>query len=88
CCMGDLKVTGALDQSSLEMRSDILVYSTPPLEEAVTVAGFVEVDLYVSSDARDTDFTIKLLDVHPDGKAYNLDDTIFRARYRESYDRP
>jgi putative CocE/NonD family hydrolase len=41
----------------------------------------------VSSDARDTDFTVKLVDVYPDGRAYNLDETIQRARYREGYDR-
>ena len=87
CCMGDVKATGAFDQSTLEMRSDILVYTTPELEEDVTVAGFVEVELYVSSDAKDTDFTTKLIDVSPDGTAYNLDDNIFRARYREGYDK-
>ncbi len=87
CCMGDIKATGAFDQSTLEMRSDILVYSTPELDEDVTVAGYVEVELYVSSDAKDTDFTVKLIDVHPDGTAYNLEDNIFRARYREGYDK-
>ena len=44
--------------------------------------------LYVSSDAKDTDFTVKLIDVYPDGRAYNLDETIQRVRYREGYDRP
>jgi putative CocE/NonD family hydrolase len=87
CCMGDVKATGAFDQSTLEMRGDILVYTTPELEEDLTVAGFVEVELYVSSDAKDTDFTVKLVDVYPDGTAYNLDDNIFRARYREGYDK-
>jgi predicted acyl esterase len=87
CCMGDVKATGALDQSTLEMRSDILVYTSPVLEKDLAVSGFVEVELHVSSDARDTDFTIKLIDVYPDGTAYNLDDNIFRARYREGYDR-
>ncbi len=87
CCMGDVKATGAYDQSTLEMRSDILVYSTPPLEEDLAVAGFVEVEIFVSSDAKDTDFTVKLIDVDPDGTAYNLDDNIFRARYREGYDK-
>jgi hypothetical protein len=88
CCMGDVKATGAFDQSTLEMRSDILVYTTPVLEEDLVVAGFVEVELYVSSDAKDTDFTTKLIDVDPDGTAYNLDDDIFRARYREGYEEP
>jgi putative CocE/NonD family hydrolase len=87
CCMGSVKATGSFDQSTLEMRNDILVYSTPPLEQDLTVAGFVEVELYVSSDAKDTDFTLKLIDVDPDGVAYNLDDNILRARYREGFDR-
>jgi putative CocE/NonD family hydrolase len=88
CCMGSgVRATGSYDQSTLEMRKDILVYTSPVLEEDLVVAGFVEVELYVSSDARDTDFTLKLIDVDPDGVAYNLDDNIFRVRYREGYDR-
>jgi putative CocE/NonD family hydrolase len=58
------------------------------LKEGVEVSGPIEVTLYVSSDAKDTDFTIKLLDVYPDGKAYNLDETIQRMRYRDGYDKP
>jgi putative CocE/NonD family hydrolase len=42
----------------------------------------------VSSDAKDTDFTVKLIDVYPDGRAYNLDETIQRMRYRDGYDKP
>jgi hypothetical protein len=53
----------------------------------VEVSGPVTVTLYVSSDVRDTDFTVKLIDVYPDGRAYNLDETIQRMRYREGYDR-
>jgi len=87
CCMGDVKATGALDQSDLEIRNDILVYSSPILEEDFEVAGFIEVELYVSSDAKDTDFTVKLIDVYPDGRAFNLDDNIFRVRYREGYNK-
>jgi putative CocE/NonD family hydrolase len=44
-------------------------------------------DLFVSSTGADTDITLKLIDVHPDGKAYNLDETIQRMRYREGYDK-
>ena len=51
------------------------------------MTGFIETTLYVASDARDTDFTIKLIDVYPDGRAYNLDETIQRARYRNGYDK-
>ncbi len=57
------------------------------LEEDLEVSGPVEVVLYVSSNARDTDFTAKLVDVDPDSTAWNLDVTIQRARYREGYDR-
>ncbi|NIP79382.1 MAG: CocE/NonD family hydrolase, partial [Gemmatimonadetes bacterium] len=87
CCTGNAVRGGALDQQELEQRPDILVYSTPPLEEGIEVSGPITVTLYVSSDAKDTDFTVKLIDVEPDGTAYNLDETIQRARYREGYDR-
>jgi putative CocE/NonD family hydrolase len=88
CCTGNAVTAGALDQRPIEARSDVLVYSTPPLKEGVEVSGPVEVTLYASSDAKDTDFTAKLVDVYPDGHAYNLDETIQRARYREGYEKP
>ncbi|MEM1119638.1 MAG: CocE/NonD family hydrolase [Bacteroidota bacterium] len=87
CCTGNAIDGGAFDQRPMEARHDILVYSTEPLTEGVEVSGFIETTLYVSSDAKDTDFTIKLIDVHPDGSAYNLDETIQRVRYREGYDK-
>lgn len=87
CCTGGAIEGGSFDQRQSETRSDILVYTTPPLQEDTEVTGFIETTLYVSSDAKDTDFTIKLVDVYPDGKAYNLDETIQRARYREGYDK-
>ena len=65
----------------------LLVYTSDVLEEGVEITGFIESTLYVSSDVKDTDFTIKLIDVYPDGSAYNLDETIQRARYREGYDK-
>ena len=85
CCLGPKYQSGSFDQRQMEARQDILVYSTEPLKEAVEISGPVEITLYVSSDVRDTDFTVKLVDVYPDGRAYNLDDTIQRARYREGY---
>lgn len=85
CCTGNAVTGGAFDQRKMEARADILVYSTEPLPEGVEVTGPVDVTLYVSSDAKDTDFTAKLVDVHPDGAAYNLDETIQRMRYREGY---
>jgi putative CocE/NonD family hydrolase len=87
CCFAVLK-GGSYDQSAVEMRRDVLVYTTSPLAEALKVAGPVKVSLYLSSDVKDTDLTVKLLDVHPDGKAYNLDDTIQRVRWREGWEKP
>jgi hypothetical protein len=87
CCSGNAVQGGAFDQRQMEARQDILVYTTDPLEEGVEVTGTIEITLYVSSDVKDTDFTVKLIDVYPDGRAYNLDETIQRARFREGYDR-
>ena len=88
CCAGNAVAAGAFDQRRNEARADVLVYSTEPLANGTEVSGSIDVTLYVSSDAKDTDFTAKLIDVYPDGKAYNLDETIQRARYREGYDKP
>lgn len=88
CCNGGLVTAGAFDQRVIEARADVLVYSTEPLAEPVEVSGFVDAVLRVSSDAPDTDFAVKLVDVAPDGTAHILADTIVRARYRDGYDRP
>ena len=87
CCTGNAVQGGAFDQQQMETRHDILVYTTDPLEEGVEVSGFIEASLFLSSDVKDTDLTIKLVDVYPDGKAYNLDETIQRVRYREGYEK-
>ena len=76
-----------MDQRAIEERPDVLVYSTEPLPYGLEVSGPVELTVYVSSDRRDTDITVKLLDVYPDGRAYNLDETIQRLRYRDGYER-
>ena len=88
CCNGGLVTAGAFDQRVIEARNDVLVYTSDPLADPLEVTGFVDAVLKVSSDARDTDFAVKLVDVAPDGTAYILGDTIFRARYRNGYDRP
>lgn len=87
CCTGNAVTGGSFDQSEMELREDILVYTSEPLTEDIEVSGFIEATLYVSSDVKDTDVTIKLIDVAPDGKAYNLDETIQRLRYREGYEK-
>jgi uncharacterized protein len=88
CCTGTAITGGAFDQRKMEARPDILVYTSQPLPKGVEASGPIDVTLYVSSDAKDTDFTVKLIDVYPDGTAYNLDETIQRARYRDGYDHP
>ena len=82
CCDPAFMAPGAYDQRWVEGRDDVLVYSTPPLAQDVEVTGPVSVTLYASTNASDTDFTAKLVDVEPSGYARNLTDGIIRARYR------
>ncbi len=74
---------GAYDQREIEKRQDVLVYTSAPLTEDLAVFGYIETELFVGSSAPDTDFTVKLVDVAPDGSAWNISDTIQRMRYRE-----
>ena len=88
CCTGTADApAGGFDQSAVEDRHDVLVYTSEPLDEGLEVTGPIELVLYVSSDARDTDIVGKLVDVHPDGRAINVQEGILRARYREGYGR-
>jgi len=73
---------GPRDQRAIEARPDVLTFTTPPLERDTEVTGPVQVELWASSSAPDTDFVARLVDVFPDGRAYNLTDGIIRARYR------
>ena len=79
--------TGALDQCELEQRPDVLVYTSEPLEGDVDVIGSVEAVLHVATSGSDTDFTAKLVDVHPNGRAYLVCDGIRALRHRDSLDR-
>jgi putative CocE/NonD family hydrolase len=76
------------DQRPVECRADVLVYSTPVLERAVTIAGDVTAELYLTADVPDADVFVKLVDVYPDGTAYNLAATCLRLRYRDGTDAP
>jgi uncharacterized protein len=87
CCTGNAVNGGAFDQQEMELREDILVYTSEPFKEGTEISGFIESKLYLSSDVKDTDLTIKIIDVYPDGRAYNLDETIQRVRYREGYEK-
>jgi predicted acyl esterase len=88
CCQGNAVTAGSFDQRVMENRADILVYTSEPFQEGFELTGPIVPKLYVSSDARDTDFTVKVIDVYPDGRAYNLDESIQRMRYRNGYDQP
>lgn len=73
---------GPVDQSFIEEREDVLVYTTDPLREAVEVTGPIKVQLYASTNVKDTDFTAKLVDTAPNGKAIILTEGIVQAKYR------
>ncbi|MEO0399553.1 MAG: CocE/NonD family hydrolase [Pseudomonadota bacterium] len=78
--------SGPFDQRSVEVRNDVLVYTSEPLESALRIAGPPKVVLHVGSSAVDTDFTAKLVDVLPDGTALNISETIIRMRWRNGLD--
>ena len=84
CCLtlGFYFRSGSQDQSTVERRDDVLVYTSAPLAEDLAVIGPATVKLWATSTARDTDFTAKLVDVHPDGFAQNVLNRVVRARYR------
>jgi len=79
---------GVANQSETEARDDVLVYSTPPLEKDTEITGPIKMHLFAATSAIDTDFTAKLVDVHPDGYSQNLQDGIVRARFRTSVAQP
>ena len=91
---GDSRFYGCRDNLPLSARSDVLVFQTPELEEPLEVTGPLTMKLWASSSATDTDFTVKLIDVHPpnedypDGFAQNISDSIIRGRYRNSRETP
>ena len=88
CCGADVAPVGVFDQRVVEIRNDILVYTSPPLVGELDVAGQVELVLFAATDGPSTDWTAKLVDVHPDGMALNICDGIVRSRFRESLSEP
>jgi putative CocE/NonD family hydrolase len=78
---------GPIDQRPIERRDDVLCYTSAVLEKDLEVTGPLQVILYAESSARDTDFTAKLVDVYPDGKAIHLAEGIVRARHRARMER-
>lgn len=86
--LGQGEHAGPSDQAEVERREDVLCYTTEVLDQPLEVTGHVTLVLHVASSAVDTDFTAKLVDVHPDGRAILLSDGILRMRYRESLATP
>jgi putative CocE/NonD family hydrolase len=83
CCNPEIVPWGVYDQRPVEARDDVLVYTSEPLANDLEVTGPIKMHLYAATDGRDTDFTAKLVDVLPDGTAWNLCDGIIRGRYRK-----
>lgn len=83
-----MRLPGPQDHSWLERREDVLCYSTPPLEHPLALIGPVRLRLWASTDGPDTDWTAKLLDVFPDGRAAMLRTGHVSARFRNGPDRP
>jgi putative CocE/NonD family hydrolase len=89
CCTGNpADRAGPVDQREIEARPDVLVYTSPVLQAPLALAGPLRAELQVSSDALDTDFVARLVDVWPDGRAIGIQEGALRARYREGFDRP
>jgi putative CocE/NonD family hydrolase len=88
CCSPEIVAWGPYDQRPVEMRSDVLCYTSEPLTNDLEVTGPIRAVIYAASDAPDTDWTAKLVDVSPTGYAMNLCDGIIRARYCESFTEP
>ena len=82
------KLAGPLDQRRFLDRQDVLVFSTPILENPLMLAGSMKAVVYASTSGVDTDFTAKLIDIHPDGTHRIIEDGIIRGKYRQGRDRP
>ena len=84
CCLPQVAPMGPMDQRPVEYRNDVLVYTSAPLDVPCFAAGFVKARLNAATSAADTDFTVKLCDVEPDGCSINLFEGVIRGRFRES----
>ncbi len=82
-CCGTPTLAGPRDQRAIEDRKDILVYTSQPFTQPLAIAGPVKMKLFASTDGTDTDWVVKLVDVHPNGFAMNIAEGILRARYRK-----
>lgn len=87
-CCGTPTLAGPRDQRPLAARKDILVYTGEPITQSLAIAGPVKMKLFAATDGPDTDWVVKLIDVHPNGFAMNVCEGILRARYRKGTDKP
>jgi putative CocE/NonD family hydrolase len=87
CCDPKIFPWGPIDQRPVEKRQDVLVYTSAPMKQDLEVTGPIRVVLYASTSALDTDFTVKLVDVFPNGEARNLTDGILRVRHRDGLEK-
>ena len=76
-------VPGPQEQGIVEKRNDVLCYTTPELNQKIEITGPLELHLFAATTVKDTDFVAKLIDVYPDGSAYNIAEGVIRARYRK-----
>ena len=89
CCTGDPdQRAGPLDQSPIEGRDDLLVFTSPPLDAPLEIAGPMTGQLFVSTDVPDTDLVMRVTDLAPDGRSVTIQEGALRLRYREGFDQP
>jgi uncharacterized protein len=79
---------GPMDQTKVERRPDVLLFTSEELDEPVEISGRIGAKLWISSDCPDTDFTVKLCDVYPDGRSMLVSDGIRRASLRNNFEKP
>jgi hypothetical protein len=87
CCLPQASPMGPMVQRDVELRNDVLVYSSAPLDRPLWVAGKVTARLFAATSARDTDWVVKICDVAPDGRSLNIQEGAIRARFRNGLDR-
>lgn len=87
-CCGSPTVAGPVDQRPLESRADVMTYTGKIIVQPLAIAGPISLTLYASTDGPDTDWMVKLMDVYPDGRAFNLAEGILRARFRDGFETP
>lgn len=78
---------GPINQQPIENRSDVLIYTTPVLNEPLTIVGKIKTRLYACTDGYDTDWTVRITDVYPDGRSILVTDNVLKARHRHGFDR-